>query len=280
MQEEHIIGIGNREEQADFLKRHDLFMQRFPNLRNTFEAAFRRDFSCAEAVDRLIFSLGRLCIEDFMEILVLSGNGYGIGGLKILRGMYEEAITALYLHAVPDEAENFLDYYWVAQHKLTQAVIETFGETALPKDKLEETRAMYVQVRDKFMVSACKECGAKRVNHTWSKLNFVAMAKVVGTLGKFIVPAYYLPTQHTHATVRSILSRLEEVENGGVTFTGLAQRKEADDALKFGHLITLNVLRLQKEHFSLEFLNQNLEALGKDYIDIWHPDAAETVSSA
>lgn len=265
---ERVTGIGCAEEQVDFLRRHDLFMQRFSNLRQTFEAAFARKFSCAEPVDRLVFSLGRLCVEDFMEILVLSGNGYGIGALKILRGMYEEAITALYLHAAPEEADNFLDYYWIAQHKLARAVIDTFGEEALPKDKLEETRSMYAQLKDKFMVTACGKCDTKQLNHTWSKLNFVAMAKVAGTLGKFIVPAYYLPLQHTHATVRSIFARLEEVEDG-IVFVGNAQRKEADDALRLGHLVTLNALSLQREHFKLESLQPNLDMCYSDYRDIW-----------
>ncbi|HEV2315181.1 MAG TPA: DUF5677 domain-containing protein [Candidatus Acidoferrales bacterium] len=188
MEEERIVGIGSAEEQADFLKRHDLFMTRFPNLRRTFEAAFTRQFSSAEPVDRVVFSLGRLCVEDFMEILVLSGNGYGIGALKILRGMYERAITGLYLHVKPEEAENFIDYYWVGQHKLALSVIETFGEESLPKDKLAETLSMYEQIKDRFMVTACRKCETKQLNHTWSKLNFVAMTKVTGSWGNSSFP--------------------------------------------------------------------------------------------
>lgn len=270
MEEERIVGIGSAEEQADFLERHDLFMRRFPNLQRTFEAAFIRQFSSAEPADRVVFSLGRLCIEDFMEILVLSGNGYGIGALKILRGMYEKAITALYLHAKPEEAENFLDYYWIAQHKLAQAVIETFGEEVLPKDKLEETYKMYEQVKDKFMVTACRKCDSKQLNHTWSKLDFVSMARAAGSLGKFIVPAYYLPLQHTHATIRAILARLEEVGEDGIAFTGYAQKKEADDALRLGHLIALNTVTLQREHFKLESLRSELDVCNADYLEIWH----------
>jgi hypothetical protein len=132
--------------------------------------------------------------------------------------MYEKAVTALYLHETSEEAENFLDYYWVAQHRLAEAVIETFGEE-VPKDNLEETRKMYERVKEKFMVTACRKCDSKRVNHTWSKLDFVSMARAAGSLRKFIVPAYYLPLQHTQATVPSILSHLEEVEGGGIVFT-------------------------------------------------------------
>ena len=68
-----------------------------------------------------------------MELLVLAGNGYGIGALKILRGMYERVVTAWYLHANPEETQDFMDFYWVAQHKLARAVVDTFGESSLPK---------------------------------------------------------------------------------------------------------------------------------------------------
>jgi hypothetical protein len=269
---ERIIGIGSAEEQADFIKRHDLFMKRFPNLRGAFNTAFARGFSSAAPTDRVVFSFGQLCVEDLMEILVLAGNGYGIGALKILRGMFEKAITAHFVHEEPQETENFLDYYWVTQHKLAQRVNETFGEEVLPKDKVEETRQMYAQVKHRFMVKRCKDCGTTQLNHTWSKLDFVSMAKVAGILGNFIVPAYYLPLQHKHATVRSILSRLEAVDDGRFALTSRPQRNEADDALRLGHLIVLNVLLLQKEHFKLAALNEALDTCYSDYMATWHPN--------
>ena len=37
-------------------------------------------------------SLGRICVEEFNEILLLAGNGRGVGALKVLRGMFERAV--------------------------------------------------------------------------------------------------------------------------------------------------------------------------------------------
>lgn len=269
MKEQNIVGIGNAEEQKHFIKRHQLFFERFPNLKKALDAAFVRQFSGTDLTDRVVFSLGRLCAEDFMEILVLAGNGYGIGALKILRGMYERAITAWYLHANPRETDNFLDFYWVNQHRLARAVSDTFGSEALPKDKLEETEEMYRQVRDRFMVNACEKCHTKEVNYTWSKLDFVSMARQVPSIGQLIVPAYSIPTQQTHSTVRAIISRLEEVEDGGISFVGDAQRDEADSAFRLGHILVLSVLELQKEHFKLEVLQEKLQVSIKDYDEIW-----------
>lgn len=266
---DNVNGIGNLEEQTEFIVRHRSFLDRFPNLQKTLDAVFVRQISDSDLTDRIVFNLGRLCVEDFMEILVLAGNGYGIGALKILRGMYERMVTAWYLHGNPEETENFMDFYWVSQHKLARAVADTFGEGVLPKDKLEETEKMYKEVRDRFMVTVCKKCGTKEPNYTWSKLDFISMAKRVPSIGQFIVPAYYIPTQQAHTTMRAILSRLEEGQDNGIVFGGGAQRKEADDALRLGHLFTLSVLDLQKEHFQMEALRDQIEVVIADYNEIW-----------
>lgn len=264
-----VTGIGNFNKQAEFIKRHQSFLERFPNLKRAFDAVLVRQISDSDLTDRIVFNLGRLCVEDFMEILILAGNGYGIGALKILRGMYEKAVTAWYLHANPEETENFMDFFWVSQHKLTRAVADTFGEGVLPKGRLEETERMYKDVRNRFMVTVCEKCGTTEPNYTWSKLDFVSMAKRVPSIGQFIVPAYYIPTQQAHSTMRAILSRLEEGQDNGIVFGGEAQRNEADDALRLGHLFTLSVLELQKEHFKMEALKDQIEMVIADYNEIW-----------
>ena len=136
MAEKQVTGFGNPDEWESFIGRHKLFFDRFPNLKKTLETAFLRELSAPEPVDKVIFYSGRLCVEDFMEIQLLCGNGYGIGALKLLRGMYERAVTARYLHLNPNEADAFLDFYWIAQHKEIEAVKRTFGLDVLPADKI------------------------------------------------------------------------------------------------------------------------------------------------
>ena len=38
---------------------------------------------------------------------MLSGNGYGFGAYKIVRGMYERVVTAMYIAKDPGEARKF-----------------------------------------------------------------------------------------------------------------------------------------------------------------------------
>jgi hypothetical protein len=67
--------------------------------------------------ESVAFYLGRICVEDFNEILLLSGNGHGVGAPKILRGMYERAVTSAYLFGHLDEGGRFLDFHKVHKYR-------------------------------------------------------------------------------------------------------------------------------------------------------------------
>ncbi|MDA2926548.1 hypothetical protein MYX78_04830 [Acidobacteria bacterium AH-259-G07] len=87
-----VESFGFQEEWNRFKERHGLFFERFHHLGSTLDKIFIRELSGPEPVDKVVFYLGRVCCEDFMEILLLCSNGYGIGGLKLLRGMYERTV--------------------------------------------------------------------------------------------------------------------------------------------------------------------------------------------
>jgi uncharacterized protein DUF5677 len=178
------VQFGISVEWEHFSEAHKLFFERFPNLQAALNIAFIRVGETSELVDRVVFFGGRLCAEEFMEILLLCGNGYGFGALKLLRGMYERCVTAWYLHFHPEETENFFDFYHVSQYKLAQAIKDTMGEDALPTEKFEELKLKRDEVRARFMVTLCPKCGTQRENFTWSKLDFVSMAREAGTISK------------------------------------------------------------------------------------------------
>jgi hypothetical protein len=120
------------------------------------------------------------------------------------------------------------------------------------------------------MISDCKKCGTTRLNHTWTQLDFVSMARRTGDLGKLIVPAYHEPTQQQHSSVSSIIARVEH-SGDRMTFQSGPQLEPARHALQFGHLILLDVLYLQHEHFGLANLEDQLRICHDDYSAIWHP---------
>jgi len=131
--EQLICGIP--EEWEDFHKRHALFYERFPHLRDALNTAFIRKGSSTEPIDRFVFLYGRLCCEDFFEVLLCCGNGYGHAALKLLRSLYERAVTLEYLHRNPNELDDFLDYHEVQEHKLLTSIEKTFGEGTIREAK-------------------------------------------------------------------------------------------------------------------------------------------------
>jgi len=262
------LTFGFREEWQDFEQRNRMFLEKFPRLEETLRMAFNREAKLGEPIDKFVLMFGRVCVEDFFEILLCCGNGNGQAAQKLLRGLYERAVTLRYLREHPEEIEDFLDFYHITQRKLMIACQNTMGAETFPPELAAEIEKEYWQVKDRFMITECEKCGTKRLNHTWSKLDFVSMAGKTA-LGKLIVPGYLIPLRQAHATVASMVSRMEASPNAGISFMDRAQRKEADQALRVAHNVLLDVLRVQDEHFSVAGLKEQNEVCLRDFIDIW-----------
>lgn len=151
------------------------------NLVKALDIAFTRTQMMDNNADRLVYFFGRVILEDFMEIALVSYHGYGIAASKLVRSMYEFTVTMHYLHEHPEEAETFSDYYAIQQEKLLSRIIEVFGQNILDEETITKIRSAAADAREDFMIPVCDHPGAKmRLNHTWSKLDFVSMAKTTG----------------------------------------------------------------------------------------------------
>jgi hypothetical protein len=263
------FSCGFPEEWEDFEQRHRLFLERFPNIVAALNTAFIRTATLSEPIDKFVFFYGRLCCEDFFEVGLCCGNGYGAAALKLVRSLYERAVTLRYLHEHPKEFDDFWAYHHVAAHKFLVPVDETFGKDALSAEMRAKVEAEFEEVKERFMVTACEECGTKRLNHTWSKLDFVSMCKKTGVIGRLIIPGYYMPLRHAHATVGSLLSRLEDDEVEGISFAPTAQRKEADDALMTAQNIIVDILNVQEERFKIPGLSEQIQRVIDDFGEMY-----------
>lgn len=259
--------FGFPEEWGDFRRRNARFLERLDNIIMVAELAFSRQMDNSEPIEGFVMLYGRLCIEEFFEILLCCANGYGYAALKLLRGFYEKAVTLEYLNENPDELEGFYKYRSVSDHKLVRSVIDEFGPDALPADLQDEIESRYNEVKDSYMITHCSKCNTKRVNISWTKLSFPAMAKRTRILGKLIQSAYYHPMRHTHSTGYSLLERLQ-ANKTGFAFNSGAQRKEADSALQEAHTILLEVLHIQQKRFKLDGYDALYDKCVEDWKEI------------
>jgi hypothetical protein len=265
------IIFGFPEEWADFRKRHSLFLDRFSNIAEATRIAFERVMPESEPIERFVMLYGRLCVEDFHEIMLCCGNGYGFAALKLLRALYEKAVTLEHLNNNPDELDAFLNHRYISEYKLFQAIADEFGTSALPENMRKESAEKYEQFKKNYLVADCKKCNTKRVNFTWSKLSFVAMAKRTRILGKLMGSAYYLPMRHTHSTGASLIERLE-YNDEGFGFNPNAQRRQADSAVREAYTIILEVIYIQLQRFKIERLQGVFDKCCEDWTEIYVDD--------
>lgn len=243
------------------------------NLDKAMNLAFTRVQVMDGVADKLVYFFGRIVLEDFLEITLVCYHGYGVAGSKLLRSMYEYAVTLHYLHEHPNEAETFLAYHRIQQNKLISRMIETFGESVLPADEIQEIRSQAAAVKEDFMIPVCKHPEPeKRLNHTWNKLDFVSMANKTGDLGKLIIAGYYLPLRHAHPTFGGLTERLETV-NGQMGMKAEAQSELADQSLMTAHHCILNALAVQSQHFKIEGLEEAMQICYRDFLRVWIPDS-------
>lgn len=230
------VELGRPRERARFAKTHRRFFERLPNLQKALDAVFVKANARLSNADLAVLTLGQHCVKDFEEILLLCGNGFGGGAMAILRGMYERLVVARYIHLHPAAVDAFWDYHVV---KLTKLKLDNTA------NKIDSDRS----ILERFKVSP-KEGGRKRLQSSWSGLDFVSMANEVG-LGEHVRNAYHLPLEYAHPSVTSILSMLEA---DGVRLTvkeNEPQRDTSEIAFTLAYFFVLEVLRLEIEHFNL-----------------------------
>lgn len=265
------VGFGNSDKWQSFEKSYPIFIEKTAPLFQTFGKVFTRKVeSSAPDADRVVFHLGMLCLEDFKEILLICANGYGIGGLKLLRGLYEKAVTADYLSAHPNEAGKFLDYFFVHMRKNLNHLRNIYGRDFLPKDEADYIEQGYERVKDKFQEPLCKNCGTTKPQMSWTKLDTASMAKAAdSTLAGWYYDCYFLPTLEAHTTMPAILGRLKlEEEKGFSYFSNESQGAEVRKVLIRSHLIMLTILNRQNEHFKLQ-LDEELWERANDFDGAW-----------
>ncbi len=265
---------GFPDECRKFEQRHPLWNEIMPSLVHAMNIAFTRVQVMEGSANKFVYFFGRIVLEDFMEITLVCYHGYGVAASKLVRSMYEYGVTLRYLHEHPEEAETFLAYHLVQQDKLIGRLIETFGDSILPAELIAETRGKAAEVKEDFMVPVCEHPGAKmRLNHTWNKLDFVAMTKKTGDLGKLIIPGYYMPLRHAHPTFGGLTERLEIVD-GQMGLKAEAQPEIVDRSLMTAHNCILDAIKVQSEHFNIEGLEEAMQVCYRDFVRVWSPDSA------
>ena len=262
--------IGYPKEWELFYERHGDFSACIHRLAALSDALFSDQPKAIDIPGKVVFALGCCVWEDARELFVLAGNGLGNGAQKILRSLYEHAVTAAYLAKHPEEAEAFQNYFFI-QHDKFIVHLSKFKEWAvtITPEKCSEIKALNAQYRAQFRQTPCCKCD-RTPQMSWTKKSTEQIATEAGDgWDVFYLPAFFYPTSHVHATSAGLFSRMI-TKDGKAVFTGGPAQSEADSALRQAHILLLWAFRTQIDYFEMHNLRSELEAISADVCRVWH----------
>jgi len=295
------IGIGDEEAQKRFLSQNPGFLAECGKLYALLEKVFIRSLVSARAerqveeiadnlqltepeeiavqdrkmAEVVVFYLGRAAADDFGEVLILAGNGRGIGAYKILRGMYERVVTAAFIAKKPSEARIFLSHSFIQREKLWNRLKEI-----LPDIKDERTPEQVKEFEDEckdakanLKASICSKCKQPITQEQGTRVSLDTMAQQAdANLGVSYVYCYLLPTFHSHATAFGLESRLRMTETG-FSFKETSE-PEARKAVLYAHGLILRLLKLQNNYFELG-LDAEIDSRWNEFPKLWKSEPSE-----
>lgn len=258
-----IFGVPSEWER--FVKEHPVVAQKLGPLHATITKVFIRQGVAQTNADSTIFFLGRLCAEDFSEILLMCGNGYGFGAMRLLRSMYERVVTLAYLAKHPTEVKDFLDYQMVVERKVLNQMKKAHGATEVEKSfgkqAMDQIENDFKKVRNRFTSGG-------RVQLTWTKKTMEELARAAGKeYEQLYLPCYVMTLLQAHPSVSSIMNRLQD-SGGAISFDVNSGSGMVVWPLNLAHNLVLRTIRLQNDYFKLG-LDKEVEERAQDYLDSW-----------
>ena len=267
------VRFGNPEEWVAFGQRRPKVVQIVPRIAQALTAVFSRSLTDATPDDLVIFFTGYRCAEDFLEILLLCGNGEGYAGQKLLRSLFENVVLVKYLNEHRDQVRSYYDYHDVTTFKHINVRRRFWGNEAVPQKVAEQATANYEAIKENYRHRTCQECGRKEMGVSWTPIALPDMAELVG-LGNFVPTAYYEPLLDSHPNMNGIVRRLDfiDLQSSKINWSPRLNRELADRVLLTAHALLLCALEVQQNYFSLP--DTVLDGLPDDFVRAWDAPAA------
>jgi hypothetical protein len=261
---------------ASLQSRFPRFVSCYPRL----HGAIKQAFACAldlstgnDKADVAIYGLGRLCLEDFTEIVFLVENDFGYAALKLLRGLYERVVvTETIIESPVEAATRFFDYYLVNERKWHRRAKEVYPGW---NDDPSDLARVYDEKIDKFKYEPCATCG-RAPQDNWTQHGLVALAGELGkttkdselrNYGKELRHLYLFCAErtnpHIHASMASIMERLSGQLEG--------QLNPGSYALCYAHLLLVLAIDAQNRRFTLG-MESVIDQLRADRTAAWIGD--------
>jgi hypothetical protein len=153
----------------------------------------------AEPVEMVIHELTRATMAGACDVLLLCGNGCGLGAMKIVRGMYESRWTAEYLRRNPEEVKDYIDFGLIMSWRRYQWLQDNIREGVKPlsSEDVKNIEDAYNRVKPRFTNVE------GRVRNQWSKKGIRQIAEEIGSGKEYELP-YSLACSIHHANAEGL----------------------------------------------------------------------------
>jgi hypothetical protein len=195
----------------------------------------------------VIYMLVRMTLTGWVELLLLVGNGAGLGAMKIARGMFETAVMAEYLRQTPEEIEDYVEYGRVLSFKRLK-----LHKELLSVERAQQIEQEYERVKTRFQNSE------GRVRRAWNKHPLSYMAEKIGASQTYEL-SYSLAASIHHGNFEAMLNHLASIKEK-LDVEQPPSLEWIEQALLFGHLYLRLALHTLNEFFKLGFDSRLAEA--------------------
>ena len=265
------IKFGDESAQEDFQNRFKSFIEEIVNIKTIIESCEiirKNDYK-----QELVYFLWHSIWDDFSEILLLYANGYPLGALKILRGMFERTVHICHFLEHPENIDLFLDFAWIDEKKMINLTPELYAEEYKKNvsDEVERVKSQFqVPVCDVCKVNDCEKCKKTRTSHAWfGKSNIVDMALELNMLKVLIKGAYYIPLQETHPKLQSLDKRIFTNDKGILEYRHDSESHKSDLPLYSAHLFLIASFEAFMKFSEFPETEKITEELHKGYEKAW-----------
>lgn len=208
-----------------------------------------------ETLELAVYLLVSMTAGGLQEVLILAGNGAGVGAIKIARGMFESAVMAEYLRRNPSEVDDYTEYGRVLMWKRMQQYPDEFTP-----EQRKGVENEYQRVKPRF---------AKRngdVRNQWNKNSIRFMADAIGRKKQYDLPYSFAASMH-HGNFEAMTVHIKPSQDT-LSVEELPSLKWVMQSLVSGHLYLLQALETLNTCMQLNFDSRIAEALTR-FKKVW-----------
>jgi uncharacterized protein DUF5677 len=216
----------------------------------------------SEPLAKVLRFLAKMVVNSNGAVLLLSVYGYGNDAMKVVRSMYEAAVTAAYLRVHPEKVDDYLDYFAIRRWRFYEhmkdedpAQVEHFTP-----EHVGEMKAEYEQARPKFVKNKKGD-----LYSSWRKgVSLKRMADET-QLGDLYPVFYSVASSIQHVDVAGMS---HQVADGVLDVVVAPNEKFVKEAAIVGQHMTLRVLYEFNAAAKLGF-DAQIEEAGKNHVAAW-----------